>query len=372
MKTEAILSTTHLDRQGERIAREALEQMASNVNGEYAVALTVEHDCTLPPLGKSLTARVEKRPDGEYQLVGSFEEFSRSLVVRLPNGELAHKHYSEQNTKPFLLSDRSAPEVTEVRVDHQNFEGASSLQAFYDELDPERSVVQGRLFRKSLIPDPLVVIAAAKAVTTYFFVKQADRLASPTLDSVGKDVAKFYAWVRCTAFSAAKHCFPKHRPVIYVIEFAGRPCIEFVACTRDPHTLLSAVRESVLLTKVEEALEIAATLEVLLVQFLLDRNGDWKFNYAHTSDGGVIGTPASFRRRAQKIEVTRKTGEKIKAMLRHVNSQDLDMDSAVLAAAPTRRQAALPLVQLGKAISIAPHLTHGEKAPRMGKRNRRR
>lgn len=73
-KIEMIMATTHLDRQGDKLTLEALEQMADHVKSYY-IPLTVEHDPRIPPIGRVENAFIRQNIDGEYELVGNIVIF---------------------------------------------------------------------------------------------------------------------------------------------------------------------------------------------------------------------------------------------------------------------------------------------------------
>lgn len=63
-----VAATTHIDRHGDRLSKEALEQMARDFL-EKGHLLYWNHETTLPPIGLVIQAWVEERKDGEHQLV---------------------------------------------------------------------------------------------------------------------------------------------------------------------------------------------------------------------------------------------------------------------------------------------------------------
>ncbi len=70
------LANTKLDEHYSRLAPQALQQMARDINEGY-MPLWEEHDPRLPPLGRVMEAHVEPLPDGELALVGVLELFDR-------------------------------------------------------------------------------------------------------------------------------------------------------------------------------------------------------------------------------------------------------------------------------------------------------
>ncbi|MFG6062188.1 hypothetical protein, partial [Salmonella enterica] len=84
-KNQGIAATTHVDSHGMKISKEALDQLAEDIKkGESVPAIHIEHDTTLPPIGKVIDGLVEKRKDGEYQLVITQELFDKQLEITLP------------------------------------------------------------------------------------------------------------------------------------------------------------------------------------------------------------------------------------------------------------------------------------------------
>ena len=88
MKTvEAQLTTTHVDRDGECVTREALHDLVALVN-ETLIPMGMHHDPRVPPQGRFLTATVEQLDDGELAAKATCE-------------------FYENGDTPSLLSDRT-------------------------------------------------------------------------------------------------------------------------------------------------------------------------------------------------------------------------------------------------------------------------
>ena len=112
MKRRAILSTTHIDRHFMRMTKEALEGAAEQINGGSRALLTIEHDSTIPPYGKTINACVEPRDDGEFQLVVEHEIFDKISWTELSDGSKLFKQESDTDQYPF--TDRYAALTDEV------------------------------------------------------------------------------------------------------------------------------------------------------------------------------------------------------------------------------------------------------------------
>ena len=79
---ESILATTHIDRQNERLALSALEDMVEQIEREY-LPLIHEHDPRLPPHGRILSAHIEQLDDGEYALKCQTQLFEPGDEIQL-------------------------------------------------------------------------------------------------------------------------------------------------------------------------------------------------------------------------------------------------------------------------------------------------
>lgn len=76
-RVEAVLATTCLDSQGERMTRGALDCLAETISRTY-LPVGIEHDPRIPPQGRISTGFVRKRPDGEFEVVAVMEIFDDS------------------------------------------------------------------------------------------------------------------------------------------------------------------------------------------------------------------------------------------------------------------------------------------------------
>lgn len=76
METKGIIATTHIDRHGDKIEKEALETLVQAINTqESAIAVSVEHDGLVMPIGKVLKGNLVQLPDGEFAVTTVQEIF---------------------------------------------------------------------------------------------------------------------------------------------------------------------------------------------------------------------------------------------------------------------------------------------------------
>lgn len=117
MKTlESVIATTRIDRQNERMALSCLEGMVEQVRSDI-IPILRNHDPRIPPIGRLLSARIDKLADGEFAIVGTLQTFEEGEEI------------------PLLEVGRTIP----IRVPFSNFEvvfdRSYRLKADQDEID---------------------------------------------------------------------------------------------------------------------------------------------------------------------------------------------------------------------------------------------
>jgi len=250
-------------------------------------------------------AWVELRPDGEYQLVVDQELFEGFHPVQLPDGTTALRQGSSADRCPFISPYGKTPDTLEVAVDPTNFSNREDMISFLSEVRQCVEFAEGRQFlRKSALNDPQLLIMLSKSVMLYLvgrkvFSKAQDKLA----DLVADDITKLYQLVRTSATAMARYTIPKNRPITYILVAPGDPAVEFVARTTDPEIVIAAMREKPLRDALARSQFLQTSLHATRVQYLLHESGNWKLNYLLTDTGEIIGTEASFERRARRIKL---------------------------------------------------------------------
>ena len=306
MILEGIIATSRLDKHNMRFTKEALESGAKLINGDRCSAFTIEHDATVPPIGKVLKASVREEDDGEYLLVAQQEVFERESNLVLPDGAMAIRRESETDIRP-IVTNIEQPDKFQLIYDPTNFSSSEIAEEFFQSIRAktgENAFAERSRIRKSEIPDPEIVITLSKALLTYLAGKKLiEKIGDKIADKVTDDIAKFYDLVKSTTINMLKYAIPKNRPITYVFDAPGSPQIQFVAVTNDSKLLESAIKEEKLMEKLKYADELSSTLGATKIQFLLNHGGDWEFNYLLTNTGGVIGTPKSFGKQARRIEI---------------------------------------------------------------------
>jgi len=79
--------------------------------------------------------------------------------------------------------------------------------------------------------------------------------------------------------------------------------VELVARTSAASEVAASIMEDNLENPLKLAQEFHNRLGAERIQFLLDKSGEWKFNYLLTDKGAVIGTEESFSRKARQVDL---------------------------------------------------------------------
>lgn len=160
----AIAATTHVDRHGDQITKEALHQAADDfLRSEELMWMNWDHQTTLPPIGLVTTARVEPREDGEYQLVLEGLLLGREHYVLLPQSDIKGLDVTWAQVDAILGAiEPSSDGYLEISYDWANFapEDAADIIRSIGTVVP---VEERHRLRKSVVPHPVIWVLVAFA-----------------------------------------------------------------------------------------------------------------------------------------------------------------------------------------------------------------
>lgn len=300
MKRDAIVATTHIDAHNMRITPGALKNAAKDINDGRKPSMGMEHDPSLPPIGKSLSARVEKLEDGALALVCTQELFEARTKVELPSGSIGIKQECESNRDPFVLGDIQVPDVATIQSGRVNFQSRTEQQEFLAEVKRESQINFGEkeLIQKSVIPDPQCIITLGLALSAAWYSAPVAKKIAETIGDIASDeLRNLYSFIRATVVRFSSYALPRNRPRTYVVVIPGTPIIELLARSNDANLVIRALLRTPRRELMKQAKDLYETYRAERIQFMLSENGDWEFNYLLTSNGATIGTETCFRRR---------------------------------------------------------------------------
>lgn len=306
MLREVVAMNTAPDLHGRQVAPESLQPVADRINAGPCPRLTIEHDTSIPPLGKVLSARVATRQDGHRELIVVEEVFRDPVAITLPDGRPGFLARSASDRRPF--NSHEPVRVTTISIDSVNFSSRDEREEFLHFLrqssaEPFETIAS---LRQSYIPDPELVITVAEIAAAGIVGKRLVETAARVLEEkLRQDLATLYDLVKAAILGFAARAIPKNRPITYVLALPGKPCIELVAVTRSAELLLTALSPQRLAEVNECALNLHSSLPASTIQFLLDDHGAWRFNYLLCTNGDVVGTDAARKRQQRRLHLLR-------------------------------------------------------------------
>lgn len=293
-----VLSSSIVDKHGHVMTKQALEGSVSQINGERKVRLGLDHNRSFPPLGRINNAEIIEQK-GVYYLVADQEYFDVSKTATLSNGlELIEMSFSKENF-PFIEGKHELIKTIEIGVDSINFDSFEDGRKFITELKSETNLeFKGCEFiRKSEISDPEIVLKLTEIIGIALGIglrKIPEKLA----EEIGDDLVNFYTLIRKTVKKSLKEMIPKNRSIHFVVVIPiEKTLAELIVTTRDPHIAINAYKKETV-EKLKEDIEwYIKQLNAEKIQFLFNEENKWELNYILSSDGKVIGTKKSFKRR---------------------------------------------------------------------------
>ncbi len=302
MIVNGIIATTEIDRQNTRISKEALEKAADRINNSGSVPLIgLEHDRTIMPLGKVLSAKVSPMSNGEYKMENTQEIFEEEYSIELHDGMKFVMTKSSYDDRPFTENEIVIDNI-KISVDFVNFESRAEFIEM-QELIESYNIQNGIIGRKSLIPDPEIIIEIGQSIGMYLIGKSViDSVGDRVLNNVMDEVDKFYLMMRGIIVKYSKLAFPKNRPQTYVFMMKEECNVELVAISNSPDEVMKSISGESLKTIGDKLDDLRVHFKLSRVQFLYE-DGEWIFNYLFTSNGEVIGTEKSYNRKVKAIEL---------------------------------------------------------------------
>lgn len=293
-----VLSSSNVDKHGHIITKQALESSLKFINGQRKPRLGLDHNRNFPPMGRINNGEVIEK-DGAYYLIADQEYFDVSKTVILSNGcELIEMSFSDENF-PFTECEMETIETIEIQIDPINLGSFENGQSFLNELKLESDLeIKGSEFiRKSEIPDPEIILKLTEIIGIALGIGLR-KLPEKLGEAIGDDLAKFYKLISTAVRKSVKEMIPKNRPIHFVVEIPiNKTILELIVTTRNPDTAINAYKKEEI-EKLKNELEFSVkNLNAEKIQFFFNEENKWEINYILASDGRVIGTKKSFKKR---------------------------------------------------------------------------
>jgi hypothetical protein len=292
-RIRGIASTTHIDRHGERLSKEALEDMAQNLS-DQAKLIYWNHETTLPPIAMLTNEWVEKREDGEYQLAFEGYFLSNEDIEFLPQSNIEGLDITWEQVTEILNAIPPSPSGhIGISYDPRNFD-PEEVTPIIEEMNELVETHQDLYSRKAELPQAVIWILVGFAgghIASGFFT----RLGEMAAEKVVETTKDFYRQLSNRLTKLLEKAKPED----------SQPDVIFRLVVPESDTVIEGALESADQISIERVLGKLPVLYAIVVHLLQQNPSDFfsimRFLYNPTDDNWEIN-----------YLVTRKTNKVIK------------------------------------------------------------
>ncbi|TGM62990.1 hypothetical protein EHQ94_00005 [Leptospira meyeri] len=292
MKVTAQISNTRTDSHGQRMTKASLDKLADQINNtEKPNFAGVEHDSSIPPVGRWLNAFVIKADDNEYELYATQEIYEKTSYVLLEDGTKLIKLSSELNDKEFEPSLSSAPEKPFISFDMINFGGKLESDNIVAEIKKEfKNEIEFKyLIRKSDTPPPEIVFILTNLMSNYLFDKVRDKAFDNFFENIENIILNYFYFIKFSLRLLIEKKPENQENQKVVFKSKGDPEITLIFKTSDPDLITRNLsKES--LNQISDRVNSLKNIKARSIQFTFDETtGKWILNYLIDSSGNILG-----------------------------------------------------------------------------------
>lgn len=307
-----IAKTGVVERGGARvmITKESIEPVVEQINEGPAIPVTVDHDPFVMPIGKVKEAWIESFGDehvvrGRIHLEenpsGEVHSATGTVLIRLDFSEIpkafVKKAYGKGDKSPLELS-----------IDLANFSSMDDYARFADEvrLIDDSIVCDNGLGRHSLTPEPFIEFIVSNpeiAAILAWILRRFEKFARHTADETFKKVGDYVSGVLSTRIVEILRAYRSHkseddRAIVIQIISQGEPEVCLLVKIESDEDF-----PTLCLKKIVDELEEYRDVLADASRIVLSRVGTdgWKFLYATTQSGEVIGTEECYNKTLDSI-----------------------------------------------------------------------
>ena len=297
-----------------RVTREAIESAATQIDQGLAIPVILDHDPFAMPFGKVTEAWVESL-GGEHAVRGRiYIDEVPSVGAHRDTGVPLIRLDFEEAPKPFVRKAYGNADkgLCKLSVDMANFDSVEDYTRFADDVRLiDESIVCGNdLGRHSLTPEPLIefiVYNPELAAILAWILRRAEKFVRHTFDETFKRVGNYISGALSTRIIGILRAYTSrraidHRATVVQVIIPGE--LELCLLVK-----IESSEEFPILCLKEIADEIEKYRDVLndADKIILARvkTNDWRFLYATTRSGKVIGTLECYENTPKDDEVCR-------------------------------------------------------------------
>lgn len=301
MIIKGIGATTHVDRHNCKLEKSVLEDIINQINeASFAPGVGIEHDSTIMPIGKVIKGELVQLADGEFGVEITQELFEKYSTIIDKNGNKWYVTESKIDRRPFADTEIQKNSSIRIAIDPVNFreEDYENLLRFYEKNNIENEA----LIRKSVIPDPEIIIYLVTGALSILTTKKAIQKLS---DAISDDVVHLYEKLKVVILDTAKYIKQENRPITYIIKENDTYVKELAIITEKPETVLLAISNEKLegLDKKIKEVEIFFGDSIAKMQCLYNNQTEsWDINYFSMVDGKVVGCEKCYKKTMELTE----------------------------------------------------------------------
>ncbi|RYE12799.1 MAG: hypothetical protein EOP34_10140, partial [Rickettsiales bacterium] len=305
MAEKVIIRSVTIDKHGDYIPLEMMEEYVNTVNGKNKMRYLANHRRDIPPIGYFDNAEISNLNSVYHTLIEPISYKNRTTA------DWDEDLIIEDAGKPLIFINRNDEnlELLRIAIDKNNFTSMQSLGETgkqLKELHAEPIALELNM-RKDLFPDPQLVITLAKYAFIFYplitplMKKMGEKLAEDLADDLYKAckvkaknlVKKLSSSVRLVR----QDIVPKDKVLNTIFEIPGDPYIELHIKSDDP-TKIEKGLTTRNLSRVHQKIEnLRRHVDISEIYFKLNDKDKWDFNYLLTKDGKAIGTRSIFKKR---------------------------------------------------------------------------
>lgn len=304
MSKKVIISSATIDLHGDFTPIEVLHKTLIELNSVEKMRYLVNHRRDIPPVGYFDNGEINEINEVHHLMMEPIVFRNRSQI------QWDSKLLSEDGGKIISFIKKEHSDLFQISVDKNNFSNINTLQETGQKL---KEINQGDVkldlrMRKSLIPDPEIVLTIASLFTLLKPVlsKMGEKFAEDITDDLYKFSKSNYKKLMNQIIGSVgilrKNIIPKNKVLHTIFEIPGIPYIELHIKSDDVNRVEKGLRASNLLKVYKKIQNLQSKLNITEIHFVLNAKDSWDFSYLITEEGKVIGTKASFKKRDKLFE----------------------------------------------------------------------
>lgn len=299
MIRKQIVATTGLDRQNQQISLNTLKEYVESFNNSSETTrMSINHDCTLLPVGKILSGQLKQLDNGEVALEALIDDFIDEFSLCLgPNGENLYRAKSTHDFRPFVSYEGNSNVQLTVMLNPLNFEPTDFEDVSAYLRDYCNAQVKTTI-SKNVFPDPQIIfmLISGCLLCGGFAKKVLDKTSEKLADAISDDFVDLYGCVKNGIIKVAQK-LASNKQVTYLF-IDPEQHTEFVVKAKTADAVLIALdtlNDYNYIQKVEQFQQYTNE-NLQSIQFVYDDiSKKWEMSYLTTKTGEVIGTEANYK-----------------------------------------------------------------------------